>query len=118
VKQPRLLHRVGATPTPAAGILAPASTTLPPDLLRDARKRLGYVAILYGAGYAVAFFGTYLLAPQLLSSSQAVVATVSILLAAAVYTVSRFSRMSEELLLDFALVFQVAGAFGIAASNV
>lgn len=40
MKQPVCLHRASATPTPTAGVFASSGTELPPDLLRDAPKRL------------------------------------------------------------------------------
>jgi serine/threonine-protein kinase len=123
MKQPVCLHRASATPTPGAGVLAPHATTLPPDLLKDAPKRLGYVALLYGVGYLVAYFGSYFIDPRMplnafLRSFQTAVAIVAVLLGLSIFLVSRYARIRPELLLDFALVFEVVGAIGLAVPEV
>jgi serine/threonine-protein kinase len=103
--------------------LAPYAPTLPPEFLRGAPKRLGYVALLYGVGYLVAYFGSYFLNPRMplnafLRSFPTAVATVAVLLGLAVFLVSRYASIRPELLLDFALVFEVVGAIGLAVPEV
>ena len=86
--------------------------------------RLGHAALLYAAVYSLAYFGPYALGlwevplSTFLSHFSTVVATVSILLGLAVYLISRYARVRPHVLLDLGLIFEVAGAFGIAFANV
>jgi serine/threonine-protein kinase len=106
------------------------TTTLPPDVLRDASRRLGWAALVYSATFFLAFFGSSyffhgvplgdtVVAPmdQKNMVLPTIVAVASIALGIAVFVLSRFSRMAPVKLLDLGLGFAVIGAFGISMSE-
>ena len=98
-----------------------ASPTLPPELLADGARRLGWLALVYAGGITVGYFGRRLL---LMFSGDAAfqfrvsdgVTLVVIAMAIAVSLIVRSGRLSPQRLLDLGLVFQVAGAFGLAVT--
>lgn len=103
---------------------AAATARLPPDLLREASKRLGWAALLYSVAFFLAFFGSNYVSVQtgaLVGPGphpvQVTVAVVSILLGLAVFATARFTGLRPDLLLDLGLVFEVVGALGIATSE-
>src|SRR5690349_19873886 len=90
----------------------PASPTLPPELLADAARRLGWAALIYAGGGAVAHFGRRLLLAGIGAGGTAL--HVSDLLGAGmlvmgttVYLLSRSGIIPAKRLLDVALVFEV-----------
>jgi hypothetical protein len=106
------------------------STTLPPDVLRDASRRLGWAALVYSGTFFLAFFGSgYIfhrgrLGDAVVASMNqgnmvvpTIVAVVSIAMGIAVFALSRYSRMAPAKLLDLGLGFAVIGAFGISMSE-
>lgn len=123
MKHPTALLKASPTPTPGGGLFARPESGLPAEMLQRASKRLGYAALLYAAVFGLAYFGAYSVqrwTPPgvFLRSFPTLVATVSILLALAVYLVSRYASVRADLLLDLGLIFDVVGAFGISVSTV
>ena len=114
---------------PSSGRRTSGKTTLPPDVLRDASRRLGWAALIYSGTYFLAFFGPYVYFHAGPVSSAftpdpeqmwlpTIVAIVSIAMGFAVFLLSRYSRMGAAKLLDLGLVFEVLGALGISMGSV
>jgi serine/threonine-protein kinase len=87
---------------------------------------MGWAALVYSGTYFLAFFGPYVFSaasrgglalghPNMLVPT--IVAIVSIAMGAAVFLLSRYSRMAPGKLLDLGLVFEVLGALGISMSS-
>src|SRR5262245_29917522 len=111
-----------ATPTPTSPVLESGPVTLPPYLLAEASRRLGWAGLIYGMTYLIAYwvpYGITLLSgePNRHNLLPDVVAIVSISMGFAVFWLSRRARKSAEALLDFGLVFGVLGSFGISAAE-
>jgi serine/threonine-protein kinase len=115
-------RRSRGTPTPGVAIFTTAPRRgLPPDILREASRRLGHAALLYSAVYFLAYFGAHLLSPggwELFGDFRSAVAIVAVVAGIAVYALTRYGNLGPEQVLDFGLLFEVAGAFGIAVVNV
>jgi serine/threonine-protein kinase len=95
--------------------------TLPPELMAEVSWRLGSLGLIYAVSGIVGHFGRRLLLavtgtiePGL--RIQEVFGLAAIAMGFAVYVIARRGMLSSKRLLDLGLVFQVAGAFGIAAS--
>ncbi len=125
------LHKKVETPTPGPSLAGASVSGLPPDLLEEASRRLGWASLIYAATFFLAYFGTDLFFAgqqeampaeyDLFSAERAIqtiVAIASIALALATFALSRFGKLQPALLLDIGLVFEVVGAFGIAMSTV
>lgn len=106
------------------------TTTLPPDVLRDASRRLGWAALVYSGTFFLAFFGSgfffrggppgdSVFGPTDPRSMlfPTIVAVASIAMGIAVFALSRYSRLAPAKLLDLGLGFAVIGAFGISMSE-
>ena len=104
--------------------------TLPPDVLRDASRRLGWAALVYSVTFFLAFFGSSYffhggpLGDAVVASMDqrnmvlpTIVAVASIAMGIAVFVLSRYSRMAPAKLLDLGLGFLVIGALGISMSE-
>ena len=98
------------------------TATLPPELMAEGARRLGWLALMYAIGACVARFGGRLL--LVLSDSANVgfhgsdalgLATAALTLA--VFVVARRRLLPPNRLLDLGLVFQVVAAFDIAATR-
>jgi tRNA A-37 threonylcarbamoyl transferase component Bud32 len=122
--QPREFHKAPA-PTPAV-VTASAAHGLPPDILAEASRRLGWAALLYSSAYFLAMFGSMVASTGVVGviehwrgehTFQMTVGAASIVFGLAVFAASRHARVSPERLLDFGLVFLVIGALGIAVPN-
>jgi len=96
--------------------------TLTPELTAEAAWRLGSLGVVYSAGGVFGYFGRRLL----LASSHSIetglgapdlFTAATVAMGVAVYVVSRRGGLSAKRLLDLGLVFEVVGAFGIAASG-
>jgi len=99
-----------------------SSASVPPELLADAGRRLGWVALIYVGGTVVGHFGRR--AALALTSASGfgvhlsdIFALAAAALGTAVYLVARGQRLSPRRVLDLGLFLQVAGAFGIAAGE-
>lgn len=126
MREPGILLPREETPTPG-GLALPASMRrLPPDLLEEASRRLGWASLIYSTTFFLAFFGSHVLSAMtgvmgwsLLEEAplQTLVAAISILFGLVVFYVSRRGRIGPALLLDLGLAFEVVGAFGIAMAE-
>ncbi len=99
-----------------------SSPSLPPELLADAARRLGWLALIYVGATMVGHFGRRAVLTSTGASSVALqlsdmFALAAIALGVAVYLASRNQRLSQNRVLDLGLFFQVAGAFGIAVTE-
>src|SRR5258705_4563670 len=99
-----------------------SSASVPPELLADAGRRLGWLALIYVGGTVVGHFGRRAaLALTSASGFGVYLSDIFVLAAAAlgtaVYLVVRGHRLSPNRVLDLGLFFQIAGAFGIAAGE-
>jgi eukaryotic-like serine/threonine-protein kinase len=99
-----------------------SSPSLPPELLADAARRLGWLALIYVGATIVGHFGRR--AALTLTGASAfgfqltdVFALAAMALGVGVYLALRSQRLSSNRVLDLGLFFQVAGAFGIAATE-
>ena len=123
------LHK--ATTTPSSGIGASISG-LPPDVLQEASRRLGWAGLVYAATFFFAFFGPHFFQqvtgdPNLTHSLfegpmlvQTVVSILSIASGLLVFWMSRrcpSGKMKPAALLDFGLIFLVIGSLGISVST-
>jgi serine/threonine-protein kinase len=103
--------------TTALGLL-----TLPPELLAEASRRLGWLGLIYSGAYALAYFGARIAislggAPYDWSGVQDLFAVGSVAMGLAVFFLARRNMLSPQRLLDVGLGFEVAGAFGIAINE-
>src|SRR5262249_39486550 len=96
--------------------------TLAPELLAEASWRLGWLGLIYALVGIFGHFGRRALtiwggttAPALHPSD--VIAIAGVLLGLGVFAVARHGNLPPKRLLDLGLVFEVAGAFGIASSQ-
>ena len=111
-----------ATPTPTSPALETGPVTLPPELLAEASRRLGWAGAIYATTYFVAYwvpYGVTILSgqPALHYMLPDIVSVVSIAMGAAVFWLSRRARKSAQSLLDFGLVFGVLGSLGISVAE-
>jgi len=99
-----------------------SSPSVPPELLADAGRRLGWLALLYVGASIVGHFSRCVVlaltgASELGIHLSDVFALAAAGLGTAVYLVVRGQRLSPNRVLDLGLFFQIAGAFGIAAGE-
>jgi serine/threonine-protein kinase len=98
------------------------SQSLPPELLAEASRRLGWAGLIYGCAFTVAYFGPHLYASltepaHRYSPGRDGLAIVAISLGFLMFGLSRLSNMRAQLLLDIGLVFSVVGSLGIAVAE-
>ena len=98
------------------------SGTFPPDLVAEATWRLGWLGLIYAGGYAAVHFGARVLlglpnAIDLTPRLQDGFGLIAVAMGIAVYVESRRKALPPKRLLNLGLVFQVAGAFGIAINE-
>jgi serine/threonine-protein kinase len=98
----------------------PIAHTLPPELLADAARRLGWVASIYAGSVLLGHFGRRLLmvangSVDLTLHASDLLGVAMVALGLGVYGLSRSDMVSTRRLLDVGLVFEVLGALGIAA---
>jgi len=98
----------------------PASPTLPPELLADAARRLGWVALIYAGAGVVAHFGRGLVflaggSVEIAFRASDLLALAMLVMGTAVYVLSRSGLVRPKRLLDVGLAFEVLGALCIAA---
>ena len=99
---------------------ATESVSLPPDLLAEASRRLGWAAMIYSGVYLLAYTGPNLIAwatvpAYRFNPLQNAFAAGSIALGLVVLWLSRSGRVSPARLLDLGLVFEVVASLGISA---
>ncbi|HEX2309754.1 MAG TPA: hypothetical protein VHH91_03475, partial [Vicinamibacterales bacterium] len=98
------------------------TATLPPELMSEGARRLGWLALLYAIGVVVGHFGRRVLlilgdsADVGLHGSD-VFGLSTALLSLAVFVAARRRLLPQNRLLDLGLVFQVVAAFDIAATR-
>jgi len=98
------------------------TATLPPELMAEGARRLGWLALIYAIGVVVGHFGRRVL---LILSDSADVALhgsdafglATAVLSLAVFVAARRRLLPAKRLLDLGLVFQVVAAFDIAATR-
>ncbi len=107
---------------PAKDPFSHLTATLPPELMSEGARRLGWLALMYAIGVCVARFGRRIL--LVLSDSATVgfhgsdaLGLATAALALAVFVVARRRLLPPNRLLDLGLVLQVAAAFDIAATR-
>src|SRR6187401_1382714 len=88
------------------------TVSLPPDLLAEASRRLGWAAMIYSGVYFLAYTGPNLIAwvtvpAYRFNPLQNAFAAASIALGLVVLWLSRSGRVSPARLLDLGLVFEV-----------
>ena len=111
------LNKASATPAPdEASVTGPLS--LPPELLADASRRLGWAGLVYGTTFFVAYFGPRVLGSYDAGNQQYVAvqtwaAVVAIVLGYSVFLLSRIAAIRPARLLDIGLIFGVVGSCGI-----
>ncbi len=98
----------------------PASHTLPPELLADAARRLGWVALIYAGAGVVAHLGRRLVfvasgSVEIAFRASDLMAIAMLAMGTAVYVLSRSGEVPPKRLLDVGLAFEVLGALCIAA---
>ncbi len=120
----RFLEKAAETPTPS--IASASLSGLPPDLLQEASKRLGWAALIYAGTFFLASIAPHLVRVETAfmpehelwdRGFQLSVSAISIALGLAVFLLSRYGKIRPDLLLDLGLVFEVVGAFGISMSQ-
>ncbi len=98
-----------------------SKSLLPPDFMRASARRLGWIGLIYAAGYSLIYFVPRLtLGPPLLEfflRPQSIVATASILLGITVFLLASRTDIAPRRLLNLGLVFEVTGSLGIAMSE-
>ena len=107
--------------TPADRLNAGAgAVTLPPELLREASRRLGWAGLIYAFGYFLAYWVPYLLSSAHSWQSQIVehvVATISIAGGIGMFVLARHTKQPPERVLNLGLAFAVCGSFGISMAE-
>jgi eukaryotic-like serine/threonine-protein kinase len=96
--------------------------SLTPELMAEASWRLGWLGLVYAAGSIATYFGRRLLLALVGFADwrfhvSDVFGFMAVAMGVAVYVACRRGWLSPTRLLDLGLVFQVAGAFGLAAKE-
>jgi serine/threonine-protein kinase len=96
--------------------------TMPPELLAEASRRLGWAGLIYGMTYALAYFGPQLIVSLAdfdhgLTHAQDIFALCALLTGVGVFVLARRSVLSPQRLLDLGLGFDVVGAYLIALTE-
>jgi len=86
------------TPTGRFGA-ATGTVTLPPELLREASRRLGWAGLIYAFGYFLAYWAPYLLSgahPWQARIVEHIVATISIAVGIGTFVVARHTKQPPD----------------------
>jgi eukaryotic-like serine/threonine-protein kinase len=107
--------RIDKPPPPASD----TSRSLPPEMMAEATWRLGWLGLIYAGAGLVEHFGRRALLALTGSAVpganiQDAFIAAAVAMGITVFVVTRRGLLSPKRLLDLGLVFQVAGAFGIA----
>ena len=99
-----------------------ASATMPPELLAEASRRLGWAGLLYASAFLAAYFGPHVYATLTQPDHRYdwvrdTLALVAVAMGLSVFILSRRARVRAQALLDFGLVFAVVGSLGIAVAE-
>ena len=111
-----------ASETLASGEAVTSSArSLPPDILAEASKRLGWAGLIYAGTYLFAYFGPYLTMEHPLGEPflriESAAASISIAVGLGVFILAQRSQIDPQRLLDLGLIFEVVGAFGISMAQ-
>jgi serine/threonine-protein kinase len=95
---------------------------MPPELLAEASRRLGWAGLIYAVTYMLAYFGPHLIVSLAevehgLTHAQDILALIAMAMGITVFVMARRSIVSPQRLLDLGLGFNVIGAFGIAVTE-
>ena len=97
--------------------------SLPPDLLSEGARRIGWLGLAYAAGTVAAYIGrreflawTTALDPTIGLAD--VFSAASVLMGLAVFAIARSGVLTPQQSLDLGLIFQVIGAFGFAGGGI
>jgi serine/threonine-protein kinase len=115
-------HLLNKAPSTATDAPTTGAVTLPPELLAEASRRLGWLGLVYACTYTLAYWGPRIVATlrgaeQHYGDVQNAAATASIALGVVVFIISRTARMAPERFLDFGLIFAVVGSLGISVAE-
>jgi serine/threonine-protein kinase len=118
--QAPLVTRVERPATAGPSVTGPPSG-LPEDLLRDAAKRLRFVALIYAAGVVVAELSVALLdsvqREQYLHFYGWGPGTISVSIAFAVAAVAGSRRVSLQMIMNIGVLFEIVAAYSIAIAT-
>jgi serine/threonine-protein kinase len=117
----RLLRKASIS-TSSTAALTSAPATMPPELLAEASRRLGWAGLLYACSFFAAYFGPHFYATltqpdHRYGMVRDTLALASVGMGVAVFILSRRARIRAQALLDFGLVFAVFGSLGIAVAE-
>ena len=95
------------------------SRTFPPEMMAEAARRLGWLGLIYAVTGLIGHFG------RRIASAWAdgvpfdpgfhdAIGAIAVAMGVAVYAIVRGGRLSNRALVNLAMSFQVAGAFGLA----
>jgi len=111
---PTAFIRQSKEPGPSGGR---SGSTIPPDLLAGASRRLAWAALIYGVGFGLVYGILCVTVPGFRSRDTFPVESMSVglsVLAALLILAASFSRrFHPATLLDMGLLFEVVGGFGI-----
>ena len=120
----RAARGVAAPPAPgaSAGQSAGRRTSLPPDVVADAARRLRAVALIYASVFFLVGPATALVSPSerqafFSSALRLGPSVLSIAIALAVAWSSRRPGIASGTVLTLGLVFEIVGSYGIAAAR-
>ena len=107
---------------PHASSLGTKTTRLPPDIVAESARRLHVLSLLYGFAFFMSGVFPIFLFPDarhyfFASPLRWVPTIASLIVAAVVALLTRRDRFDPTRVMTLALVFQIAGSFGIAAGQ-
>jgi serine/threonine protein kinase len=104
-------------------VASDTSPSMPAELLSEAARRLGWLGLVFAGGTMLAYLGrreflawTTPLHPG--TGSAEAFSAASVLVGIAVFVISRSGVLTPQQSVDFGLVFQVVGAFGLAGGGI
>jgi serine/threonine protein kinase len=99
------------------------SQLLPPDLLSEGARRLGWLGLVYAGGTTLAYFGHRGFLAWATSLDPGigiadVFSAAGVFVGLAVFVIARSGVLTPQQSLDLGLIFQVIGAFGFAGGGI